>query len=157
MKQALFILLIILVVSCERKPEISFEKMIETSVNSISQEVSTYLNNSDNENVEIIKGEISLNKEIIESLNEVDTEFSLKKLTISYFDLLLQILNKSQKLSLNEIEDQKEMKELLLNVNYINDKIKYQLKEFCKKHQFEYGLSIYDLDNYEEALKKQKG
>jgi hypothetical protein len=160
MKQTLLFLILIigLLFSCERKPEISFEKTLETAVQAISEKTDIYFvelaKPSNTTNIKVkyakeIEMHIKFNQKLIQSITEIDSELSLKEKTLTYFDLTKEIIQKSKNLNdVNLIQKQQS------TFQQLTKNIHQQFLIFCNKHDFEKGLSIYDIDKYQIDLKK---
>lgn len=162
-QQTLLFFILIGLFSCERKPEISFEKTLETAVQAVAEKVEVYFvelakpSNTNETKIKYakeIERHISYNKDLIQSMKEVDAELSLKEKTLTYLDLLEGVVNQSKSLFTNNPENLDKVAELNSISTSLAKSIKNQFAVFCSKHGFELGLSIYDIDKYESDLKK---
>ena len=166
MKHTLILLCVIFFFSCERKPEISFEKTIETAVQAVSEKTDFYFteliniskNNTEESSKQFqeIKMHLEYNSKLIYAMKEVDAELSIKEKTLTYFDQIKVLMKRSRSFINNPSLDKKEVKDLAKISIMLTKNIKKQLAVFCNKHGFELGLSIYDVEKYESDLKKAK-
>lgn len=106
----------------------------------------------------------SVCKDLIIKLNDIDSNINLKKEAIDYFDFsekfLVDFIKPMATLSFERLQGnrelQKKMAERLAESIEVSKKMSDKILEFCKEHNLEMEISVYEGEKFSKQVEKLK-